>query len=238
MDAGLGYLLNRAACSGIDGLGNNVRGSCDSAQIPADLRSASQEARLIPTLTVTLGYRFPAASWPSSPPVDVAPGYRSPGTAKRLALWSTVVPALAGSFLLGLGVARDNDSTLVVAGFTGLAVAFSLGPCVGYAYADEPLRGWGVGALRLLGIGMGSWELLSVLRMNSHTSHEDPRGLQSLGLFLISAAMVAAIHDIIAAPEAARRTNARNGLTDLSLAPVAIPGQASPSPGVSLMGRF
>jgi len=238
LDAGIGYLLNGAACSGLDSLGNNVSGSCGSSQIPADLRSASQDARLIPTLTVTLGYRFPAVSWTSPPPVDVGPVYRSPGTAMHLSMWSTLLPALAGSFMLGLGIARSNDTALVIGGFASLALAVSFGPSVGYTYAGESLRGWGTGAVRLIGIGLGTLELFSGLRTSSHTSQDDPRGPQSLGFFLITVATVSAIHDVIAAPAAAQRTNARNGLTNLSLAPTAIPGRGAASPGMSLMGRF
>ena len=237
LDAGIGYLLNGAECTQLDALGNNVNGNCDSPQIPSDLRKASQDSRLIPSLTATIGYHFPAPSWPSSHPIEVAPGYRSPSTAMHLSLWSTLVPALAGSFVLGLGVARSNDTGLVIGGFASLALAVSFGPSVGYAYADEPLRGWGFGALRLIGIGLGILEVFSGMTVSEQTSKDDP-ATQALGFCLISVAMVSAIHDVIAAPDAARRTNARNGLTNVSLVPVAIPGRGSPSPGVSLMGQF
>jgi hypothetical protein len=238
LDAGIGYILNGAECTQLNSVGNNVSGSCDSPQIPADLRNTNQDARLIPSLTVTLGYRFPAPSWPSPPSVDVTPGYRFPGTAMRLSLGSTLAPALAGSFMLGLGVARSNDTGLIIGGIASLALAVSFGPSVGYTYAGEPLKGWATGALRLLGIGLGALELIEGLRISSHTSQEDPRGPEALGFFLISAALVSAIHDVIVVPDAARRTNARNALTNLSLAPVALPGRVSPSPGACLMGQF
>ena len=57
-------------------------------------------------------------------------------------------------------------------------------------------------------------------------------------MVLIGAALVSAVYDVVTAPNAARRANARHGLTNLSLAPMAIPARASTSPGLSLIGQF
>jgi hypothetical protein len=50
--------------------------------------------------------------------------------------------------------------------------------------------------------------------------------------------LISAVYDIATAPSAARRANARHGLSNLGLVPVAIPGRASASPGLSLVGQF
>jgi hypothetical protein len=237
LDAGISYLLSGGQCTAMNGLATTVSGSCDSPEIPAAVRSASQDARLIPTLTGTIGYRFPAASWPSTPSVDVAPGTKLPDTALHLSLWSTLVPALAGGALLYAGVVRSNDSTLVLAGVATLALGLSFGPSIGHAYADESLRAWGGGALRLVTLGAGILELFTASVHDENTDEGDLTG-QAFGIFLISAAVFSAIYDISNAPSAARRANAHSGLSSLSLAPAAIPGRSSTSPGLTLAGRF
>jgi hypothetical protein len=218
-------------------LGPSLSGSCDSPEIPAAVRTASQDARLIPSLTATIGYRFSAASWPSTPSVDVAPGTKLPDTALHLSLWSTLVPTLAGAALLYAGVARSNDTPLVLAGVATMALGLSFGPSIGHAYTDEPLRAWGGGALRLVALGAGILELFTA-SVHDENTHEGDLSGQAFGIFVMSAAVFSAIYDISAAPSAARRANARNGLTSLSLAPAAIPGRSSTSPGLWLAGRF
>jgi hypothetical protein len=235
-DAGIGYMLNGPQCT-VNGPGNYVVASCDSPRIPAAVRTASQDARLIPSLTTTIGYRFATPSWPGTPSVDVAPGYKFPSTALHLSLWSTLVPALAGAAMLYLSVAKGNDIALALGGAATMGLGLSFGPSIGHAYSDEPRRAWGGGALRLVGFATGILVFVSALAVDEQTHTDDPKG-QALGACLISAAVISAIYDISAAPSAARRANARNGLSNLSLAPVAVPGRGSPSPGLSLVGRF
>jgi hypothetical protein len=237
LDAGIGYLLGGGQCTAMSGLTASVSAGCDSPEIPAAVRTASQDARLIPSLTATIGYRFPAASWPSTPAIDVAPGTKLPETALHLSLWSTLAPTLAGAALLYAGVARSNDTSLVLAGVATMALGLSFGPSIGYAYADEPLRAWGGGALRLLTLGAGILETFTSSVQDENTYQEDLFG-EAFGIFLVSAAVFSAVYDVSAAPDAARRANARNGLTNLSLAPAAIPGRGSTSPGLLLAGRF
>lgn len=237
LDAGIGYLLSVGHCSAMNGSSYSVGGSCDSPEIPAAVRTESQDARLIPSLTGTIGYRFPAATWPRSPSLDVAPGTKLPDTALHLSLWSTLVPVLAGAALLYTGRAKSNDTTLVLVGAATMALGLSFGPSLGHAYADAPLRAWGGGALRMLTLGAGVLELLTASVHGENTPQDDFSG-QAFGIFMISAAVFSAIYDISDAPSAARRANARNGLSSLSLAPTAIPGRSSTSPGLALAGRF
>jgi hypothetical protein len=236
LDAGIGYLLNDPQCAHSE-VGNFFRGSCDSPQIPAAVQTAGEHARVIPSLTATIGYHLTMPGWPGSPSADVAPGYKSPEKALRLSFWSTLPLALAGTMMLGLSVADGNNISLALAGAGSLALGLSFGPSIGYAYSNEPLRAWGLGTVRLVGIVAGTLAIVSGLVVDEDTHKDDPTS-QALGVCLIGAAFASAIYDIAAAPKAARRANGRHGLTNLSLAPVAIPSRGSPSPGLSLMGQF
>jgi hypothetical protein len=220
-EAGLGYLLNSySECGAYYG-----SASCDSSP-----------GRLVPSLTATVGYRFGV----SDAYIAAAEGefeYKSPGTAFGLSALSTLVPVLVGATVLGFA----HDDTVAVGGLVTLGLGLSLGPTIGYAYAGENLRGWGLGLLRAAAIGVGSAAIFSGLISSScddctHSSSASEE--ETLGLVLIAAAAVSAAYDIITSPNAARRANARHGLTNLSLAPVPIPGRASTSPGLSLMGQF
>jgi hypothetical protein len=221
LEAGLGYLLNSYS-------------ECRPAFVLA--ACSSSPGRLVPSLTATVGYRFGV----SDAYLESTAGeftYKSPSTAFRLSALSTVVPVLVGATMLGFA----HDDTVAVGGLVTLGLGLSFGPTIGYAYAGENLRGWGLGLLRLVGIGVGSAVIFSALISSScdecsHSSSEDDAMV--LGVVLIGAALVSAVYDVVTAPNAARRANARHGLTNLSLVPVAIPGRASTSPGLSLIGRF
>ncbi|MGO9666160.1 MAG: hypothetical protein ACLP66_23030 [Polyangia bacterium] len=220
-EAGLGYLLNSySECGAYYG-----SPSCDSSP-----------GRLVPSLTATVGYRFGV----SDAYVAAAAGevtYKSPSTAFRLSALSTVVPVLVGATMLGFA----HDDTAAVAGLVTLGLGLSLGPSIGYAYAGEQLRGWGLGLLRAAAIGVGSAAIIGAGISSScdectHSSSESEA--EALGVVLITAALVSAVYDVATAPNAARRANTRHGLTNLSLAPMAIPGRTSTSPGLSLIGQF
>ena len=236
-DAGIGYILNSAQCSAYNST-TGVGGGCDSPGIPAEARTAYQDSRLFPSLTATLGYRFPTPSWPSSPASAVPPGYKSPETALELSLGATVVPALAAAGLLYASISNSNATNPAVAGIATLGLALSFGPSIGHAYAGAPLRAWGGGTLRLLALALGAYIWFDTLVSNSEEYAVPDRSGEVVGVFLMSAAAIWAVYDIGAAPEAARRANARNGLLDVALAPTAIRGQGSPSPGLSVVGRF
>ena len=122
-----------------------------------------------------------------------------------------------------------------------LGLGLSLGPSIGYAYAGENLRGWGLGLLRAAAVGVGSVAIF-VAGIDSScddcTQSSSASEAETLGVVLITAALVSAVYDVVTAPNAARRANARLGLTNLSLAPMAIPARASTSPGLALVGQF
>ena len=113
-----------------------------------------------------------------------------------------------------------------------------------YAYSGEHFRGWGMGFLRLAGIGIGSAAIFEVVASLSCGADHNPGCSDDAGLwgllggFSFLAVVLSAAIDIAKVPNAARRANARHGLTDLSLVPVAIPGRSSASPGLSLVGQF
>jgi len=169
--------------------------------------------------------------------------YKSPSAAFNLSLFSTLVPMAVGTIMVSQ--ARNNDS-LAVAGAAGLALGLSFGPTIGYAYSGEQLRGWGVGALRLLGVGVGSAAMFAAF-LSSICDDDDSSGCSKsgdagtwalLGAVSLTAVAVSAVYDIATAPRAARRANEQHGLTNLSLIPVPIPGRLSTSPGLALVGQF
>jgi hypothetical protein len=219
-EAGLGYLLN----------------SYDWCMPSGSLGCGSPPGRLVPSLTATVGYRFGV----SDAYLESAAGeftYKSPSTALRLSALSTLVPVLVGATMLGFA----HDDTAAVGGLVILGLGLSLGPSIGYAYAGENLRGWGLGLLRAAAIGVGSAAIIAAAISSSCddcTQSSNASEEETLGVVLITAALVSAVYDVATAPNAARRANTRHGLTNLSLAPVAIPGRASTSPGLSLIGQF
>lgn len=220
-EAGLGYLLNSYS-------------ECRPAFVLA--ACSSSPGRLVPSLTATVGYRFGV----SDTYLESTAGeftYKSPSTAFRLSALSTLVPVLVGATMLGFA----HDDTVAVGGFVTLGLGLSLGPTIGYAYAGENLRGWGLGLLRAAAVGVGSVAIF-VAGIDSScddcTQSSSASEAETLGVVLITAALVSAVYDVVTAPNAARRANTRHGLTNLSLVPVPIPGRASTSPGLSLIGQF
>jgi hypothetical protein len=170
--------------------------------------------------------------------------YKSPSTAFNLSLFSTLVPMAVGTIMVSQ--ARNNDS-LAVAGAAGLALGLSFGPTIGYAYSGEQLRGWGVGALRLVGVGVGSAAMFVALLSSALCDDNQASGCSRsgdasawalLGAISLTAVAVSAVYDIATAPRAARRANEQHGLTNLSLVPVPIAGRSSTSAGLALVGQF
>ena len=220
-EAGLGYLLNSYSECGR----SFASTSCESSP-----------GRLVPSLTATVGYRFGVTdAYLESTAGEFT--YKSPSTAVCLSALSTLVPVVVGAAILGFA----HDDTLALGGLVSMGLGVGLGPTIGYAYAGENLRGWGMGLLRVAGFGVGSAAIFSAAISSScddctHSSSESEE--EMLGVVLIGAALVSAVYDVVTAPNAARRANARHGLTNLSLAPMAIPARASTSPGLSLIGQF
>jgi hypothetical protein len=103
------------------------------------------------------------------------------------------------------------------------------------------LRGWGIGLLRLAGFGVGSLVFVaSALASSCDECHatSSTNNEETIGLLLVGAVAASAFHDIVTSPNAARRTNASHGLSNVALVPVVVPGGVATSHGLALAGRF
>jgi len=173
--------------------------------------------------------------------------YKSPGMALSLSLLSTLVPMVAGTIMVSQAHKLQTSlgrTGVEYAGVAGLALGLSFGPSIGYAYSGAHFRGWGMGLLRLAGIGAGAFAIYAGVALSicgegeDCSNREDGGGLIVLGAVSLIALAVSAVYDIATAPRAARRANEQHGLTNLSLVPVPIPGRSSTSPGLALVGQF
>jgi hypothetical protein len=236
LDAGIGYLLEEPQCHGWDDAGTRFDGACDSSSVPSNVRTEVAHSRWIPSLTAGIGYGFGVPALVHSRADDLPPGYRYPDTALSLSFWTTLLPVMAGTLMILPTLTHSNDRLAIVGG-TVIGLGVSFGPSIGYAYSDEQLRGWGMGGVRLAGGLLGLAVVYSGLVVAEDTSKNDP-GEQVLGACILGAVVVSAIYDIATAPNAARRTNAKRGLTSLGLAPISIPGRSGTDPGMALVGRF
>jgi hypothetical protein len=170
--------------------------------------------------------------------------YKSPGMALSLSLLSTLVPMAVGTIMVSQ--AHNLNTPVGYAGVAGLALGLSFGPSIGYAYSGAHFRGWGIGLLRLAGIGVGAFAIFAAAMSSicdednnlGSCSNRDGSGWVLLGAVSLTAVVVSAVYDIATAPRAARRANEQHGLTNLSLVPMAIPGRSSTSPGLALVGQF
>jgi hypothetical protein len=175
--------------------------------------------------------------------------YKSPGMALSLSLLSTLVPMAVGTIMVSQAHnlhTHLGHTSLAYAGVAGLALGLSFGPSIGYAYFGAHFRGWGMGLLRLAGIGVGSAAIIAAVDSAMCKNEDgyascnkgDASGWVLLGAVSLFAVVVSAVYDIATAPRAARRANEQHGLTNLSLVPVPIPGRSSTSPGLALVGQF
>jgi hypothetical protein len=130
----------------------------------------------------------------------------------------------------------------MVAGISSLGLALLAGPSVGHFYADENHHAWitslvRTGAGLLGGILVGSSTIGTADCADSGRACEDKTGLWfGYGFWLAGSAL--AVFDIVDAPYAAQRTNARHGLTNLGVVPVVVKSGDSTSHGLALAGQF
>jgi hypothetical protein len=205
-------------------------------------RPAAAQERLAPAASGrTLDLGHPDAA----PDASSLEDYRSPVVAARLSTWFTLGPLLGGLTMVIAAANRSGSSwaqDAAILGGASMAFGLTLGPSVGYAYSGEHLRGWGVGVLRLVGLTVGTYVLASAVLENAFCeedcSQKDTSGPAILGLTMVIASMISAIYDIAKAPDAARRSNARNGLSDLNLVPVVAASGPAAFRGLALAGRF
>jgi hypothetical protein len=204
-------------------------------------RPAAAQARPAPVASAgALDLGHPEAA----PEASSLEDYRSPVVAGRLSTWFTLGPLLGGLTLVMASANSSRTGTPYAAILGGASIAFglTLGPSVGYAYSGEHLRGWGAGVLRLVGLTVGTVALVSAwvedIICKEDCSHKDTSGPVFLGLMLVTASVISAIYDVAKAPDAARRSNARNGLSDLNLVPVVAASGPAALRGLALAGRF
>jgi hypothetical protein len=240
LEGGLGYRLNHPTCT-YEGLRTEFQGDCNSRDIPNEYHSSSPPDRLAVSFSLALGYRLGVEDEVAGADSHASPGYRSPNKALRLSAWSTALPIALGGAMLSLAYSNRSDNvTLPVIGALGLGLGLSFGPSIGYAYAGEPLRAWGLGALRALGYGFGSIFIFGAAMTGAcEDCDQSGAGTYALvGVTLFGTSLISSIYDIVAAPKAAQRANARHGLSNLSLLPVPIAGSKSVGPGIALGGQF
>jgi len=171
--------------------------------------------------------------------------YRSPAMARRLSRWFSLGPLLGGLTMVAVAAYNTSSSWapgVAIVGGGSMAFGLALGPSVGYAYSGEHLRGWGVGVLRLVGLTVGTYALVSAALENAFCDEDcvqgDTSGPVILGATLILASLVSAIYDVANASDVARRSNARHGITNLNLVPVVAPSGPAAFRGLALAGRF
>jgi hypothetical protein len=241
LEGGIAYLLNRPTCTYQDET-SSYQGDCGSSLIPAPYRFAIQPGRVIPSITAAIGYRLgvkdavlpnPFATRGVTGVVDPSL-YRSPSRALGLSLGFSLASATVGSLLL---VGRAPIPGLVMLG-VGLTVL----PSAGHFYAGEVKHGVLTTASRLVCLGIGG---LLVLSAYTSRAVEYPRITENeawtqagIGFAFVAGTIALSIYDIVDAPRAARRANARYGLTNLSLAPVLSHGGPASSQGLAVRGRF
>jgi hypothetical protein len=238
LEGGLAYHLNRPTCH-YSGAGTWFEGDCQSEYIPEPYHFSREPGRISPSVSLTLGYRLGVQNESAVAQTNPNPEYRSPGRAQALSTWSTVIPVLLGMTVLEL---KSNSPSRVTAigAVSVLGLGVSFGPSIGYGYAGEPFRGWGMGILRAALFGLGSASLLAATsKSNCEEDCSMVHGYYTIiGYSLMGLSAVSAAYDIFAVPKAAERANARHGLTNLSLLPMPIAGSKSVGPGIVLGGQF
>jgi hypothetical protein len=237
VEGGLAYHLNRPTC-GYSGFATWFQGDCDSQYIPDAYHFSREPGRISASLSLTLGYRMGVDDDPVATQASTNPDYRSPGKAQRLAAWSTAVPVLLGLTMLKLGLNNQSDA-LTIGAFPVMGLGISFGPSIGYAYAGENFRGWGMGIVRALVFGAGALMLRgSTSRVECENCGVVQFWSQVFGYSLMGLAALSTVYDLFTVHKAARRTNAACGLTNVSLLPAPIAGSKSVGPGLALAGQF
>jgi hypothetical protein len=239
LEAGLGYLLNRPTCR-YSGSEISFTGDCNSDEIPAAYHFSVAPGQIVPSFGATLGYRL-GVSEPETPPAAAGDDYRSPTMALALSTLSTFVPiaVAAVAAIPGSGAPCSATRCIVAPAIAALGITF--GPSVGYAYAGEPLRAWGMGALRLAVIAGGTAATLNVALSclgDDETPCPDKGNMKLLAATLFTASFVSAVYDIATVPNAVRRSNAQHRLTNLGLVPVVTRNGPAQQQGLALAGQF
>jgi len=241
LEAGVGRRLNQPDCAFVgdplDVRASAVSSTCSEA--PTAYQWDKTPDQNLRPVSFVLEHRFdfsqPALA------ASASPGYRSPETAYRLSLYSTILPVLGGAMLLGASANTHNDDGLIGLGVAAVVLGTTFGPSIGYLYAGDNGRAWGYGILRLAGVGLfvvGSANYLADNMCEYCHGSRSSTALAVLGIGTLLATVASSIHDITSAPQAARRENERRGITALSIVPIVNPGDAQAPKGVALAGAF
>lgn len=251
LEAGIAYLLNDPTCRYVDDT-STYEGDCDSPLVPAPYHFAVEPGRVIPSVTGSLGYRFgvedpddvpvqpwsPQAANASAPVSGGAWQRRSPGTARALALGMTL--GAVGLGALSFASVRSDEAFLAAFVITGIGLGIA--PSAGHFYASERRRGLVTAGLRLGLLTVASIVIIDAWASRAveypRMSAGDAQVQLALGLTFVAASVGVAIYDIVDAPRAARRQNARHGLPEIALAPWLASHGAVTSQGVAAQGRF
>jgi hypothetical protein len=176
----------------------------------------------------TLGSPRPAFELAPAIPSDA----KSPATALGLSLAGYLVPMTVGAALLFTG---RNESAMV-GGLVTLGLGASVGPSLGQFYVGNVGRGLLMSTARGA-LATGSYFMILVGALHGFEGGRPSEGLIAGGAILAAGAFALALWDIIDAPYAARRANARRGL--LAIAPIVGRDQAGGTlGGLAVSGRF
>jgi hypothetical protein len=241
LQAGLGRRLNDPTCD-FEGSTQDYRTTTSLAcsQAPAVYQWNQTPDRNLRPISLVLAHRFDFSEPTATSPTN--PGYRSPETAYRLSLYSTMLPMLAGATMMATAINYDRqDSALMLLGGASFLLGVTFGPSVGYLYAGDYGRAWGYGLLRVLGVGMFAAGTLAYMEDNLCEYCNGSSGsstLLVLGFAAALATVTSSIYDIARAPQAARRENERQGLTAIALVPTVATSDGGVTRGMALTGRF
>jgi hypothetical protein len=206
--------------------------------------SQTGSPRLRSSAAAPLSYEPPQLDRaPVAPPTSRGPApaagasYRSPGAAGKLAFGFSV-----GSLVLGGMFASGGRAEGIIAGYITASIGIGIGASAGHFYAGEVGRGLFTAAIRLVGFGFGGVMLISAWASRAseypRMSAGDAQIEGGVGLALIAASLGLAIYDMVDAPSAARRTNARYGLRNVSLAPLLTTRGPAAGRGVAVQVSF
>jgi hypothetical protein len=163
--------------------------------------------------------------------------YRSPGTARALALGFSLGSLAVGGLLFSAKGDGSKIGGIVVAG-----LGISFGASAGHFYTRETRHGWVSATGRLVAFTLGGLLFFQAYAAMSveypRISEDDARAEAAIGLALVAAGLALAVYDVVDAPRAARRANARNGIERLSLAPFVAGDGPALGRGLALQGRF
>jgi hypothetical protein len=168
-------------------------------------------------------------------PAPIMPERKSEGTATMLSLGTTA----AGFAFLAAAGRQDSDSGgLITLGLASLII----GPSAGHIYAGETGRAVGMSLLRGTGFLVflaGVIKATTVYASDcidycNYNEHDDGEAMMWVGGLTFVAATV---YDIIDAPRAARRRNAKDRAS-YQVQPMYVPSVSGAAPGVGLTGRF